>query len=182
MPVTYLISVYKNYQYSKASQYTPLIFPYKLIPYYVRVVILAIRPNKCKSACGAAAHGERLPLAANCISMDTCAPWLYRVSLFFIRKADYLVGYLGISLRRAKRFAGQISALISSFQLIVCCGRVIAFAIQPTKCKSACGAAALEQRRSRLYVRGFRPLSRPPRSGGFESGFRLAANVKYFVE
>ena len=33
-----------------------------------------------------------------------------------------------------------------------------------------------------LYLHGFRPLSRPPRSGGFESGFRLAANVKYFVE
>ena len=23
------------------------------------------------------------------------------------------------------------------------------------------------------YIHGFRPLSRPPRSGGFESGFRL---------
>ena len=33
-------------------------------------------------------------------------------------------------------------------------GRVITFAIRPSKCKSACGAAALEQRRSRLYVRG----------------------------
>ena len=30
----------------------------------------AIRPNKCKCACGTFAHGERLPLAANCISMD----------------------------------------------------------------------------------------------------------------
>ena len=26
--------------------------------------------------------------------------------------------------------------------------------------------------RGELYLHGFRPLSRPPRSGGFESGFR----------
>ena len=45
---------------------------------------------------------------------NSCAPWLYRVSIDFKRKADYLVGYRNISLRRAKRFAGQISALISS--------------------------------------------------------------------
>ena len=45
--------------------------------------------------------------------------------------------------------------------------------LRPWRAFAACGE---------LYLHGFRPLSRPPRSGGFESGFRLAANVKYFVE
>ena len=47
--------------------------------------------------------GQRLPLAINSISKNSCAPILYCVSLFFIRKADCLVGYVGISLRRAKK-------------------------------------------------------------------------------
>ena len=52
------------------------------------------------------------------------------------------------------------------------------FAIKPSKCKCARGTFVLEQRRSRLYVRGFRPPSR--RLGGLradfahsKSGFRL---------
>ena len=76
IPATYPIIRIENYRYLKshATQNLALIFPYKLISYYDRVITFATRPTKCKPACGAATFGERLSLAANSISKNITRP------------------------------------------------------------------------------------------------------------
>ena len=110
------------------------------------LITFAIRKSSCKPACGTFALEQR------------------RSRLYVLRivALPSFIGYWYILRGSLITWSGIVTYLCPYLfvQLIVYCGRVITFAIQPTKCKPACGAAALEQRRSRLYVRGFRPPSR----------------------
>ena len=84
----------------------------------------------------------------------SCAPILYCVLLFFIRKADYLVGYRYISLRRAKKFAfrtlllchsykKQISTIFSGFLLVR--RKQVCFPVLPMQGVHGCSVTLLKK-------------------------------------